>query len=161
MITFCHCGWQALYAETFCDNCNARVTPGAKKTRLQWHSWAGTSDGAPTMWSIPLFVRFGFSIQLHKMVGVDAPDCFHSHPAIAIRILLWGGYYEEPRDEWLIRPHDDSPGVRALILFKPPFGIGIVRPNFWHRIYKLYSGNSYSLWIRFRKVQEAEAEGEC
>lgn len=114
---------------------------------MRWDEWRGSMDGRPTLWVKCLFGRSGRRIDIHKMVAADDPDCFHSHPAYAVRIILWGGYVEQVTDGrwrmWL-------PGM-----------IGIVRPSYAHRIAGFRNGrNSYSLWIRFRKIASIELHGD-
>lgn len=105
-------------------------------------------DGRPTLWVRRfIYVPKRFHLDLHKMVGKDDPNCFHTHPAYAIRIVLWGGYIEEMENgrhrTWL-------PGM-----------IGIVPPSLSHRIVGLRNGHtSYSLWIRFRKRASVLLRGD-
>ena len=114
---------------------------------MTWDEWIGSLDGRPTMWVKHLFCRAGCHIDLHKMIRADDPDCFHTHPAFAIRVILLGGYYEEILD---------SSGYRLWI----PGRIGLVRPDLCHRIAGLRRSTSYSLWIRFRKVAKVQLRGE-
>lgn len=62
----------------------------------------------------------GWKLCLHKVVADDDVDCFHTHPATALRIILWGGYVEELEDgthrSWW-------PGMMS-----------IVRPELSHRL---------------------------
>lgn len=114
---------------------------------MRWDEWRGSLDGRPTLWVSHVLCGFGRHIDLHKMIGTDDPNCFHTHPAYAIRIILWGGYVEEleggARKTW-------RPGM-----------IGIVRPTCSHRIAKLRNGRaSYSLWIRFQKRTRVSLRGE-
>jgi hypothetical protein len=105
---------------------------------MSWDEWYGAMDGRPVLWIKHLFCGRGRHIDLHKMVAVDDPDCFHTHPAYAIRIILWGGYVEE----W--------EGGRCKA-WRPGM-IGLVTPTCSHRIAELRNGVvSYSLWVRFRK----------
>jgi hypothetical protein len=95
-----------------------------------------------------LLDRWGYRVDLHKFIRADDPDCKHTHPASAIRIVLWGGYVEELRDGTL----------RTL----QPGTIGIVRPELCHRIHRLLNGRcSYSLWLRGRKRAPVEIVGAC
>lgn len=112
---------------------------------MNWDEWRGSFDGRPTMWVRYLFKRPWLQVALHKFVAPDDPDCFHSHPAFAVRVILWGGYYEEI----LAGP------VRAWI----PGMLGIVTPTLCHRIAGLRRMTSYSLWIRFRKIAEVKLYG--
>jgi len=114
---------------------------------MRWDEWRGSIDGRPTLWVRHLLCGRGFHIDIHKMIASDDPECFHTHPAYAIRVILWGGYVEELYGgcrwrTWL-------PGM-----------IGLVTPACCHRIGGLRNGHvSYSLWIRFRKVAKVELRG--
>lgn len=44
-------------------------------------------------WS--LWLPFGWSLKIHKIVRADDDRCQHDHPWNFIRIILWGGYVEE------------------------------------------------------------------
>lgn len=114
---------------------------------MEWDEWIGSLDGRPTMWVKHLFCHFGCHIDLHKMVKADDPDCFHTHPAYAVRIILRGGYAEEVEGQkWW---NDWLPGM-----------VGIVRPSLCHRVAGLQHDESYSIWIRFRKIAPIELRGE-
>lgn len=76
----------------------------------------------------------GRVIRIHKIMKADARGQFHSHPARAIRIVLWGGYVEEMEDGRMKRWRMG--------------GVGVVSPHFVHRIHQLPNGVSYSLWLR-------------
>ncbi len=127
---------------------------------MNWDEWRG-QENAPSMlikrilW-IPLLRRDGkwngIRVDLHKMVDIDAPDCFHTHPAYAVRVPLSGGYWEEVISE--------CGSIRAYIQWQPG-QIGLVRPKFCHRIAGLpNAGVSYSLWIRGPVTNEVELRGE-
>lgn len=104
-------------------------------------------DGRPTLWARHLFCRRGRHIDLHKIIAKDDPECFHTHPAYAIRIILWGGYVEELEGG---RHRMWRPGM-----------IGLVKPTCSHRIAGLRNGRvSISLWIRFRKRAKTFLRGE-
>lgn len=111
-----------------------------------WDEWIGTPDGRPTMWVKHLFCRWGCHIDLHKFVARDDEACFHTHPAYAVRVILWGGYREERED-------------RTWKLWLPGM-FGLIRPTLSHRIGELMGRRSYSLWIRFRKVAEIRLRGD-
>lgn len=112
-----------------------------------WDEWRGHFDGTVTMLIKRLVSFRGWHIDLHKMVGPDMPDCFHTHPAKAWRLILWGGYVEQlalgMHVEWR------------------PLMAGFVKPEFAHRIARLRNGRaSYSLWIRAPKCAEVQLIGE-
>lgn len=108
---------------------------------MRFDEWRGTEDGRPVFLIKKLVKAFGCVIQLHKFVGADDPGCFHSHPAWAIRVILRGGYVEEVK------------GGRKHVTWLPGM-VGIVRPDFEHRIAFLIDpvAGSWSLWIRGPKV---------
>ena len=114
---------------------------------MNWDEWRGSLDGRPTLWVKHLFCGYGRHIDLHQMVGADDPGCFHTHPALAVRIVLWGGYIEEMEDG------------RYRTWF--PGRIGIVRPSCSHRIAGLRNGKlSLSLWLRLRKKMPVKLRGD-
>lgn len=113
---------------------------------MHWDEWRGSMDSRPIFWVKHLLCGRGFHIDLHKMVAKDDPDCFHTHPASAVRVILWGGYVEELEDG---RHRMWRPGM-----------IGLVRTSCSHRIAGFRNGRvSYSLWIRFRKRAKVELHG--
>jgi len=113
---------------------------------MTWDEWRGSIDGRPSLWIKKLVRAFGCVVQLHKFVRADDPGCFHSHPAWAIRIILWGGYVEELDDgRW-----------RAW----EPGAVGLVKPALEHRIGGLLNGkSSWSLWLRGPKVAAINVRG--
>lgn len=118
---------------------------------MRWDFTVGSDEnGAPTMFIKHLFHFRGYRIDLHKMVRADAPECFHSHPARAIRVVLRGGYVEEiysDADSLYAYPEQVAFIFRDKRVWKP-FGIGRVEPDFVHRISRLLDGPSYSIWFR-------------
>lgn len=114
---------------------------------MRWDEWRGSLDGRPTMWIRRLYgskARGG--VDLHKMVRPDDPGCFHTHPAYAVRVVLWGGYIEELEDGTLAR--------------RGPGYVGMVKPDLSHRVDSLLNGRaSYSLWLRGPKRATTELRG--
>lgn len=120
---------------------------------MKWDEWRGSLDGRPTFWLkrllyVPLWKRagkwLGCRVDLHKFIGADDPGCYHSHPAYAIRIILWGGYVEE---EFVGMVNKDWEKTE-LHVWKPGM-IGLIRPAFAHRVVQIRNGrSSYSLWLR-------------
>lgn len=110
-----------------------------------WHEWRGTLDGIPTMYIRRLIAHNGFRLDLHAFVGVDNKECFHTHPARAIRFVLWGGYIEELEG--------------GTLRIWPPFRAGFVEPSLSHRVAGLLFGRSFSLWLRWPKSAEVELRG--
>lgn len=97
--------------------------------------WRGSLDGRPSLWIKKLVRAFGCVVQLHMFVRADDPGCFHTHPAYAARIIVWGGYVEELGDG---RLRAWRPGM-----------IGVVPPDLEHRIDRLINGrSSWSIWLR-------------
>ena len=119
---------------------------------MKWDEWRGSIDGRPSMLVKRLFDRWGYRIDLHKFIRSDDPGCFHTHPATAVRVILWGGYVEQI---------DSRLGFykwRALRAGR----IGVVQPELCHRIDRLLNGRcSYSLWLRGRKRAKIEIVGAC
>jgi len=95
------------------------------------------------MWYKVLASFFGRTIHLHKFVAPDQKGCFHSHPAVAYRVILWGGYVEELKD-----------GEQRAV---NPFTISRVTPDLNHRVECLLNGKvAYSLWFRGKKTHKVE-----
>lgn len=88
----------------------------------------------------------GYRLDLHKFVRADDSGCFHTHPAKALRFVLYGGYVEQ---------------VESGGLFVWGVGdVGIIRPEFCHRVHAILNGRvSYSLWIRGPITHDVELRG--
>lgn len=113
---------------------------------MKWDEYRHNFDGVPVFFIKKLAQAFGCVVQVHQFVKADAPGCFHSHPAWAIRIVLWGGYVEETGDG------------RWRTWF--PGRVGIVSPDFEHRIGGLRNGrSSWSLWLRGPKIARIGVRG--
>lgn len=117
-----------------------------KALSLNWDEQRGSLDGRATMLIKRLASAFGCAIDLHKFVAPDDRDCFHTHPAYAVRIILRGAYLEElesgRRKIW-----------RAGM-------VGLVKPTTSHRVHKLDRGRpAYSLWLRGPKIAEIKLRG--
>lgn len=110
-----------------------------------WDEWRG-QDGKPTMLIKRLVKVGGFRVDLHKFISADDPGCFHSHPAWAVRMVLWGGYIEQV---W-------GAGFRRFF----PGRIGIISPAFAHRVSGLVYRASYSLWVRGPVIAEVKLLGD-
>lgn len=109
---------------------------------MKWDDWRGSLDGRATFWSKTLLRLFGWRVDLHKFVAADGPGCFHTHPAYAVRFILFGGYFEQL----------ECGAYRAWF----PFRVGLVKPELSHRVDHLVNGRvSYSLWIRGPKLKHA------
>lgn len=113
---------------------------------IRWDSWWGSPAGKPTFYTKRLVAAFGCVVRLHKFVAADAPGCYHTHPAKAYRLVIWGGYVEELGD-----------GTK--VTWRPGM-FGLVRPELEHRIDSLLNGkSSWSLWFRGPKVAEINVRG--
>jgi len=114
--------------------------------KFVWTEWRGSTDGRPTLLIKRFASLMGCVVQVHKFVRADDEGCFHTHPAFAIRVILWGGYSEELADGRFV---DWRPGR-----------IGLVRPELEHRIHALLNGqSSWSLWLRGPKVAPIRLRG--
>lgn len=113
---------------------------------MQYDEWIGTEDGRPTMQMKHLFRRWDVRVSIHKMILADDPECFHTHTAWSVRLIVWGGYTEQLE-------------IGALRKWRPGC-VGIVAPHLSHRIAILPRGVSFSLWLRFRKVAKVELRGK-
>jgi len=116
---------------------------------MNWDRWIGNHAGEPVFYIKHLFHFRGWRIDLHKFVKADAYECFHTHPAYALRIILWGGYLEEIYEE------DDWNGYKRWA----PGMFGMVRPEFTHRLESILKGVSYSLWVRAPRCADIELVG--
>lgn len=113
---------------------------------MKWDEWRGSFDGRPALLIKRFVTLFGCKVQLHKFVRADDVDCFHTHPAWAVRLVLWGGYVEQLGD-----------GRHRMWW---PGRVGVVRPELEHRIAGLRNGSfSYSLWFRGPKCREIQVRG--
>lgn len=116
-----------------------------------WDEWRGSLDGRPTMFIKRLLHIGGCRLDLHKFVSADDADCFHTHPAYAWRLVLWGGYEEQI----------DVGAPLGWYRFWTPGNFGIVRPDYCHRISRVLNGiASYSLWLRAPAKYEVHLRGD-
>lgn len=114
---------------------------------MKWDEWRGNLDGSViVMWIKNLISFRGYKLDLHKFVGEDSDDCFHTHPAKAIRFIIRGGYIEEMEGG-------------KLKIWKAGM-IGIVNPELSHRVSSIFKGGAYTLWLRFPKTHKAELRGD-
>ena len=109
--------------------------------------WRGSDPERPTFFEKDLFDGDGYRVCLHRFVAADKPQCFHSHPATAVRMVLIGGYVEEFPD-----------GGTAEIL---EGHIGVVFPEMAHRVHRVLNGEeSVSLWVRGPKTHKTQLIGQ-
>lgn len=107
-----------------------------------WKANPYTNKAGETVFFMRNLFKFrGWTIRIHKFTHADDPGCFHSHPAVAYRLILWGGYVEERLEQ---RGNEQ---VHVFRFWKPGQW-GKVPPELTHRIHVLIDGPSYSLWIR-------------
>lgn len=104
--------------------------------QVKWKANPFTNKAGENVFFIRNLFKFrGWRVRLHKFTHADDPGCFHSHPAVAYRLVLWGGYIEEMEFGTMRR-----------------CGIGFfskIEPDFVHRIHELLNNRvSISLWIR-------------
>lgn len=110
---------------------------------MRWDEWKGSLDGRPAMYIKRLFKLGGYSAELHKFVRPDDKGCFHTHSSYAVRIILWGGYFEE-----------EVLSSGCAVEWKP-LRVGAVSPDYCHRVSALRGKVSYSLWLKGPKVKDA------
>ncbi len=114
--------------------------------KFPWDQWVGTDAGRVVMRIKRLASFRGRNVDLHGFVGADEPGCYHTHPARAVRVVLWGGYVEELED-----------GTRKT--WRPGM-VGLIRPELSHRVAELRNGRfSLSLWIRGRCTHPINLRG--
>lgn len=85
-------------------------------------------------WS--LWLPFGLSLKIHRIVRADNDRCEHDHPWWFIRLILYGGYEEKVKGKkYQRRP------------WRPWFFWRVYPclPSFQHRITKLYKKENWSL----------------
>lgn len=122
-----------------------------------WHEWQGSSEGEITMLIRHIFSFMGYKLDLHKFIAADQATCFHTHPANAIRLIIWGGYTEQIQ-------HDSQYFPNAYFYTKKQWivgDIGLIKPGLCHRIDTIRRKVSYSLWFRFPKTHDIKIFGEC
>lgn len=120
-----------------------------KKQDDFWDEWRGDFDGRVVMQIKHLVSWRGFKLDLHRFVAADAPGCRHTHPAKALRLVIWGGYVEEV-----------EVGQGLELRTCRPLHASIVQPELCHRVASLLGRVSYSLWLRWPKTHEIELRGE-
>lgn len=155
----------------------ARSMEYARDDSYFWDRWVANrpedTDESAVLRIKHLFYsgKRGWRVDFHRFDRADAVGCFHSHPALAVRVVVWGGYVEEV---WKGEPCKRlckeleegkfSCGAvcrRAKSEFKEwlPGMIGIVRPEFIHRVNHLRGRRSYSIWIRGRVTHQIRTVG--
>lgn len=120
--------------------------------RIKWDEWRGPvdSDESQAVMHIKRLFKFrGYRLDLHKISGPDAPECFHTHPSKAWRLIVWGGYCEEVLDAW----------HRRVFKRWGPGAAGIVTHDYCHRITHIIAGPSYSFWFRWPVTHDVQLVG--
>lgn len=115
--------------------------------KLKWDKTVDSErDGLPVLYIKNLFHLWGRRIDFHKIIYPDPWECFHSHPANAIRVVVFGGYSEEYYDGHIVN--------------RKPGHVGLVRHSDVHRINRLLSESpSYSLWFRGKVRHQTQLRG--
>lgn len=102
---------------------------------FKWKANPFVNKAGESVFSILNLIKFrGWTVRVHRFDHADDAGCFHSHPAVAYRLILWGGYWEET--------------IWGDLVEWRPGSFGKIVPDFEHRIHKLRKRSSYSLWIR-------------
>ncbi len=99
---------------------------------------------APYLVRWSLWLPFGWSLKLHKIMRADDDRCSHDHPWIFLRFILWGGYTEEFSKA-------DEP---TKTIERKPWRLSYCGANFKHRITKLTTTHSWSLVLCGPSVRE-------
>jgi len=114
---------------------------------MEWDEWRGNLDGSVVVMRIKnLFSWHGYKLDIHKFIGKDSEQCFHTHPARAIRIVLWGGYTEE------LESGEHNIWEAGMM--------GIVEPELSHRVSSIFEGGAITLWFRFPKTHKVKLPGK-
>lgn len=106
-------------------------------------------------WSLSL--PFGLSLKLHLILRPDDDRCAHDHPWWFVRIILWGGYWEEwSRDSG---DSDDRLRIIGRSHRKPwrpwaPWRFYYCGHDFSHRITELPRGRSWTLVLCGRRSRD-------
>lgn len=95
-------------------------------------------SGEPYLIRWSLWLPFGYSIKLHKILRADEDRCDHDHPFAMLRIILWGGYREVCGEER--KPQHCKP-------WRPwaPWRMYYCPVGFRHRITELLRSHSWTL----------------
>lgn len=105
------------------------------------------SQTAPYLVRWSLWLPFGLSLKLHLILRPDDDRCSHDHPWWFVRIILWGGYWEE----WSLNaPYENNTKQPSMVFRKPwrpwaPWRIYFCGLRFRHRITDLPRGRSWTL----------------
>jgi hypothetical protein len=105
---------------------------------MKWKEYRNETNGQIYLFALMLLEWGERQLRLHMIIRSDPPGQYHSHPSWGLRLVLWGGYTEE------LEP---STGKRRLLHWWPG-RIGIVGPNYTHRIHDVWGRRSVSLWLR-------------
>lgn len=140
---------------------------------IKWDRWVGSASGLErdaTLRIKHLVHIWGRRLDLHGIAKADEPGCFHTHPALATRIILWGGYEEEVLESEAgccigggSRVGEDCCDRPVDLAWRrewKPGMIGVVEPDFCHRISRVLRGPSYSLWLRGRITHKVRLLGK-
>jgi len=115
---------------------------------MKWDEWRGTTDGHPVFFAKHL-IRFPWlRVSVHKIIQADLPGCYHTHPAHAIRIILWGGYQEDCLED----------GCRYYKWWLPGM-VGWIKPELTHRFQVIRKKCAYTIWIKFKNVAAVKLVG--
>jgi hypothetical protein len=126
---------------------------------LHWDEWRGEHDGRVVMRTKHLASWRGWKLDWHQVIAADALECFHTHPAKALRFVVWGGYDEEVD---LPSPWPQLTGwISSYREWRPcgPGFVGMVYPETCHRVARLHGRVSYSIWLRWPKSHGVQLRG--
>lgn len=105
------------------------------------------AGSAPYLVRWSLWLPFGWSLKLHKIVRADDDRCAHDHPWWMLRLILWGGYIES---------HSTKHTVAHRKPWRPwaPWRMYWYGSMFRHRILELPQGSSWTLVLCGSKSRE-------
>ena len=93
---------------------------------------------APYLIRWSLWLPLGCSLKLHHIVRPDDDRCSHDHPWWFLRVIVWGGYFEE---------YGDRGQAAHRKPWRPwaPWRVYFCSRRFRHRITELPRGHSWTL----------------
>ncbi|MGE0757062.1 MAG: hypothetical protein AB7F89_01005 [Pirellulaceae bacterium] len=104
-------------------------------------------DSAPYMVRWNFALPLGYSLKLHLILRTDDNRCAHDHPWNFLRVILWGGYYEQ------CDPHQ-PPVLRKPWRPWAPWRLYWCGRKFRHRITSLPHGSSCTLVLAGPRERE-------
>lgn len=127
-----------------------------------WYSYTHDRDGEPVFYLRDIISwnwnGHYWTLRIHKMIRADPLDCFHTHPFLAFRLILWNGYDEQVYESLEYQTVDFA--IETYDTTWKPGMWGWIPPEFCHRVSCLRTGKpSYSLFIHAEKSASIQLRG--